>query len=153
MLKIAKLEPFYTGISAPDKYANLQHNLIIFLNQALKKCLATLILQQSLKSIQPMDAKSVLQESRTTPVCWPSALRKTVSSSITKHHRNTMPTTGPFMVYYHYTADPLTMKVHLYVDFFSTNTYHILHGPQVVESVDVELQIQRIFHCMEGQNP
>lgn len=54
MLEIVKLELFCTSISAPDKNANLYHNLIISLNKAsTENMFGHSGFKQSMKSTQP----------------------------------------------------------------------------------------------------
>ena len=142
MLEIAKLELFCTSISAPDKNANLYHNLIISLNKAStekKNMLGHSGLNSQCKVLSHRSRVRNLGI-RHHPSLLALCLQQTSSGSAVKCCQDTRPTTDPLMVYYHYTADPRTIRVDSVQEIHIT----VLHNPQAVESVDVELQIQRI---------
>ena len=143
MLEIAKLELFCTSISAADKNANLYHNLIISLNKASTEKKKKMFGHSGLKN----QWKALSHRSRVRnlgirhhPSLLALCLQQTSSGSAVKYCQDTRPTTDPLMVYYHYTADAQTIHVDSVQEIHIT----VLHNPQAVQSVDVELQIQRI---------
>ena len=149
MLEIAKLELFRTSISAPDKNANLYHNLIIFLNKAsTENMFGHSGFKQSMKSIQPWKQRvrnfGIRLQSSLLALC----LQRTASSSTAKYCQDTTP---PQIPWWCIIIIQLTPEQSMWI---SVQEIHItvLHNPQAVESVDVELQIQWISDWMEGRH-